>query len=299
MNGQQNPDMSEYYPQQRMPPGIGGPPNPNGGGNHALQDYQMQLMLLEQQNKKRLLMARQEQDNSGGMGHPSGPGGPGQAIPPGFAQGMSPQARPGPSPNPSDQMRRGTPKMGQSPLPDGTMPQQGSPAPNFDHNPIPQGVHPQFYNQQMKAQQEGMQMAANGPLMRPPNSNPAFGTGPVTAENLPRMRQQVSMQQNGINFAGGPPNMMHQPQPGQQGQQPPNMGTPQPGSMPPPPAPPAVGEATRTQSPSPAQTPNQPPTPSQTNKANPTKKKGAAKDNKVCCAQKLRLIRSEKELVNH
>jgi len=32
-------------------------------GNHALQDYQMQLMLLEQQNKKRLMMARQEQDN--------------------------------------------------------------------------------------------------------------------------------------------------------------------------------------------------------------------------------------------
>ena len=32
-------------------------------GNHALQDYQMQLMLLEQQNKKRLFMARQEQDN--------------------------------------------------------------------------------------------------------------------------------------------------------------------------------------------------------------------------------------------
>ena len=31
------------------------------GGNHALQDYQMQLMLLEQQNKKRLLMAKQEQ----------------------------------------------------------------------------------------------------------------------------------------------------------------------------------------------------------------------------------------------
>ena len=31
-------------------------------GNHALQDYQMQLILLEQQNKKRLLMARQEQD---------------------------------------------------------------------------------------------------------------------------------------------------------------------------------------------------------------------------------------------
>src|SRR5690606_11762344 len=34
-----------------------------GSGNHALQDYQMQLMLLEQQNKKRLIMARQVQDN--------------------------------------------------------------------------------------------------------------------------------------------------------------------------------------------------------------------------------------------
>ncbi len=45
-------------------------------GNHALQDYQMQLMLLEQQNKKRLMMARQEQDNiinnrsSGSSHHP-------------------------------------------------------------------------------------------------------------------------------------------------------------------------------------------------------------------------------------
>jgi hypothetical protein len=35
---------------------------PSGSGNHALQDYQMQLMLLEVQNKKRLLMARQELD---------------------------------------------------------------------------------------------------------------------------------------------------------------------------------------------------------------------------------------------
>jgi len=39
--------------EQKLPP---------QGGNHALQDYQMQLMLLEQQNKKRLMMARQEQD---------------------------------------------------------------------------------------------------------------------------------------------------------------------------------------------------------------------------------------------
>src|SRR5271155_341208 len=49
---------------QRMPsqPGMQGGPGAQGGGNHALQDYQMQLMLLEQQNKKRLMMARQEQD---------------------------------------------------------------------------------------------------------------------------------------------------------------------------------------------------------------------------------------------
>lgn len=38
---------------------------PEGGSNHALQDYQMQLMLLEQQNQKRLMMARREQDGGG------------------------------------------------------------------------------------------------------------------------------------------------------------------------------------------------------------------------------------------
>lgn len=38
------------------------PSSKRGGGNHALQDYQMQLMLLEQQNKKRLFMARKEID---------------------------------------------------------------------------------------------------------------------------------------------------------------------------------------------------------------------------------------------
>ena len=37
-------------------------------GNHAAQDYQMQLMLLEQQNKKRMLLARQEQDRLSGAG---------------------------------------------------------------------------------------------------------------------------------------------------------------------------------------------------------------------------------------
>ena len=42
--------------------------NQSSEGNHALQDYQMQMMLLEQQNKKRLLLARQEQDSSSGGG---------------------------------------------------------------------------------------------------------------------------------------------------------------------------------------------------------------------------------------
>ena len=37
-------------------------------GNHAAQDYQMQLMLLEQQNKKRMLLARQEQESLSGAG---------------------------------------------------------------------------------------------------------------------------------------------------------------------------------------------------------------------------------------
>ena len=33
-----------------------------GDGNHALQDYQMQLMLLEQQHKRRLLIAKKTQE---------------------------------------------------------------------------------------------------------------------------------------------------------------------------------------------------------------------------------------------
>jgi hypothetical protein len=63
---------AEFYAGNRMPGGgAGGAPmdgNPQAvtqTGNHALQDYQMQLMLLEQQNKKRLLLARQEQDHTG------------------------------------------------------------------------------------------------------------------------------------------------------------------------------------------------------------------------------------------
>lgn len=76
------------------------PAHPNSG-NHALQDYQMQLMLLEQQNKKRLLMARQEQDSM--LSPPNmPPAANGQSAP-----NMSPQGSRtgGPPPNLSEVKR--------------------------------------------------------------------------------------------------------------------------------------------------------------------------------------------------
>lgn len=88
--GAGGPDFYENHPQMMRAGAMGPNPGANGQpGNHALQDYQMQLMLLEQQNKKRLLMARQEQD---------GPG------PIGYAPNMSPSgSRGGPSPGPGGQ----------------------------------------------------------------------------------------------------------------------------------------------------------------------------------------------------
>ncbi|KAJ3482622.1 hypothetical protein NLG97_g7518 [Lecanicillium saksenae] len=118
-----------------------GPPGGNGqgaGSNHALQDYQMQLMLLEQQNKKRLMMARQEQDNLGGGAMPrEGPPGPNGQFP-----DTSPQAmRSGASPNPGDQMKRGTPQMNNSgipsPVPEGGQSRDSpNPAMNFMSNQL-------------------------------------------------------------------------------------------------------------------------------------------------------------------
>ncbi len=96
----------QFYNGDMAGMGRGMPQVPNGNGNHALQDYQMQLMLLEQQNKRRLMMARQEQDSitTRPDGQPMPPGQPG--LPP----GTSPQgSRTGASPNPSEQMKRGTP----------------------------------------------------------------------------------------------------------------------------------------------------------------------------------------------
>jgi hypothetical protein len=250
-------------PRPVMPAAPGQPQ-----GNHALQDYQMQLMLLEQQNKKRLLMARQEQDNMTGGPHAQPAGGA-----PVFPPSMSPSgSRAGPSPNPVDQMKRGTPKLNQqglpgSPMPDVSMQQQrGSPAPNmgFDHTQMPPGMPPQFFNAQMQQAPMGM---------RPPSSHPGFNGQQVTQQQMEQMRQNGAMQ-NGGPWRGGPPGMMQQGQPlGPMGNNP-----QQRNQMPPPPAP--AGEQPRAQEPSPSQSAQAPPTPNQGNKANP-KKKNTGKNDKV------------------
>lgn len=239
-------------------PRPGMPTNPPGApqqGNHALQDYQMQLMLLEQQNKKRLLMARQEQDNMSGPHQQGGVGAPA------FATAMSPQGnRAVPSPNPADPRNRGTPKVGQqgpgSPMPDGGMQQQrNSPAPGmqFDPNLAPPGMPPQFYQQ----------MPQN-PMMRPPSSHP----GPnFNNQQLAQQQQMEAMRpgqmQNGWR---GPPQQGMMP--GQQQMGGPMNQNPQQRPMPPPPAP---SEQPRPE-PSPSVSNQAPPTPVQGNKANPKKK---------------------------
>ena len=240
-----------------------GAPPPNGangaaGGNHALQDYQMQLMLLEQQNKKRLLMARQEQDTIGsgrsndGSGMPQGP----------FAPGMSPSgSRGGPSPGPGDR-KGGTPKLNQiglpgSPMPDGSM--RGSPA-AMGFNPMSQDLYGQM----------------NGNGMRPPPSshpggypNGQFNQNPMEA--MARAQAGQRAQVNGWQGPqGGQPPMMQQPQ----AQQPPQMGTPQQRNEMPPPQPPGATTNGRPNSP-PVQ-----PSPQPAAKANPKGKKDT-RDRKV------------------
>lgn len=229
----------------------------------------MQLMLLEQQNKKRLLMARQEQDNIGQGG----------AMGQQFAPSMSPQgSRQGPSPNPAEQMKRGTPQMGQKGLPAGNSPagmegvqgNRASPVPGFDPNGMGQ-----FY--------PGMNPQMAGAMGRPPSSHPQFAIPPgMTPQQIEVARRQQQFPGMMGHPQGGP--QMGQ-QPAQPGQQPQPMGTPrQPqGNMPPPPAPQAPNEQ-KTNPSSPNQAgQQQPPTPSQTTKALPNKggekKKAAA--NKV------------------
>ena len=249
------------------------------GGNHALQDYQMQLMLLEQQNKKRLLMARQEVDNH------LRPGEAPMAGQPGFPTGMSPQgSRSGPSPNPNDQMKRGTPKMGQvglpeSPMPDGSMPQaRGSPAAMHFAN-----MQPELF--------PGMKMAdgmagPNGVNMRPPSSHPGFNGAQLNQQQMEAMAraqgQNAGRMPNG-NWQQGPGGQAPMMPQLAQGQQPPQMGTPQQrNDMPPPQAPPAAGATNGRPEAAAAEAP---PTPSQTNKANPKKKNDAKEPRKVSIQQ--------------
>ncbi|OCL08722.1 hypothetical protein AOQ84DRAFT_292579 [Glonium stellatum] len=237
----------------RMPGGAPGQPQ----GNHALQDYQMQLMLLEQQNKKRLLMARQEQDNMSGPAHGQAPIGA-----PGFAPTMSPQgSRAGPSPNPNDQMKRGTPKLNQtglpgSPVPDGHMQQnRASPVPNgFDPIQMPPGVPPQYYGQ----------MPSNH-MRPPPSSHPGFNQQ-YNQQQIDQLARSAGRMPNGNTWPGAPPQMM----PSQGQQQGPMATAQQRSAMLPPPAPP-TGEPGRTNPPSPQ--PAAPPTPSQAAKPNPRNKK--------------------------
>ena len=262
--------------QAIMRGGVGGNAN---GGNHALQDYQMQLMLLEQQNKKRLLMARQEQET---ISRPDGQpmsGGPGYMSPSG--------SRSGPSPGPNEQMgkRVGTPKMGPSgmpgsPMPDGSMPQaRGSPA-------------PMSFNGQMPAEMytmNGMGVGPNG-IRLPPSSHP----GPMAAGGFPAAQAQQQMEAlraqaqatgrmpNGQQWPQGPPQgqpPMMQPN---QAQPPAQVGTPnQRNAMPPPQAVPAATGANGARPTSPAQ--GAPPTPQTTNKAAP-KKKDTKETRKVSAA---------------
>ncbi|MBE7180392.1 MAG: hypothetical protein INR71_04130 [Terriglobus roseus] len=206
-------------------------------------------------------------------GHPTG------AMAQQFAPSMSPSgSRQGPSPNPADQMKRGTPQMGQKGLPAGNSPagmegvqgSRASPAPPFDPSMAPQfypGVNPQ--------------MAGN--MQRPPSSYPGGFQIP------PNMTQQqaAEMQRRQQQFPG----MMGQPQPGQQmGQQPGQpqpqpMGTPRQAqnNMPPPPAPQATSDPkANPTSPNQGGQP-QPPTPSQQTKSIPKgNKKDKAPPNKVC-----------------
>ncbi|KAJ5707980.1 Transcriptional activator somA [Penicillium malachiteum] len=251
--------MGEYYgaPNGQMAPvrpGMAGAPN-GQHGNHALQDYQMQLMLLEQQNKRRLMMARQEQDTMGRDGSQM----PGQGLPP----GTSPGSRTGTSPNPTDQMKRGTPKMPQTGLPGSPSAadlgqNRGSPGSMNLNGQMPPEMAAQFF--------------PGAPNMRPPSSNPSSFSGPSMGQPLPANANRVASGQ------WQPGQMPPQHSPATQ----PQAGTPQDQrNMPPPQAPPgAAGNAGRAQE-SPAGG-NAPPTPQPPSKAAPKreKKKNAPKQSK-------------------
>jgi hypothetical protein len=278
-----------YYDPSNRATQPGAPPG-GPGGNHALQDYQMQLMLLEQQNKKRLMMARQEQDS---MTVPRGDGPPGPGVgqmPNGQQfQGTSPQGpRSIASPNPADQMKRGNPQMAggmPSPLPDGQS--RGSPSGGMNFNmpgaQMDPNMNPQFF-QKMGGMDPNMIGAGMPNNMRPPSSHPGPNFPNATPQQVAMARAQAQQQQAAQQGGWQGPNgqMVQQPQgPPQQA-----MGTPQQRAMPPPSAPTAGAPANGRTQPSSPQQGAAPPTPQQGNKAI-TKKKPEAKDNKTkvyfCC----------------
>ncbi|KAH0596583.1 hypothetical protein MHUMG1_05701 [Metarhizium humberi] len=283
---------------------MGGPggirPGPGGaqaaaGSNHALQDYQMQLMLLEQQNKKRLMMARQEQDTITGMpardgAAPGAPGQPGQGPNGQPFPEASPQAmRSGASPNPADQMKRGTPQMNNSgipsPVPEGGQSRDSpNPAMNFMGNQVDPNMAPHFF----KPGTDMTQAQMNG--MRPPSSHPGQ---PFNSQMNPQqmMAARQMQGQQGQQPGQGAPGQWQQgpngqpPQGMQQNQQ--VQGTPQPRPMGPPSAPAATANANSRTTASPQQAAAAPPTPSQGNKPAPKKKETkAAKEKRAAAAKK-------------
>ncbi|KAI1628983.1 hypothetical protein EDD37DRAFT_30971 [Exophiala viscosa] len=250
----------EMYRQQGMGnQQMQGTPGGGQSGNHALQDYQMQLMLLEQQNKKRLMMARQEQDNAVNRD-----GAPMVGMQPG---GMSPSgSRTGTSPNPADQMKR-TPQMGGMP---------GSPsAAEAMAGRSPAGMN--FMNGMPTSDfNPAMFMKDNQGMVVP--GGPNMGRPPTSMEMQQAMARQQQNRMAG-QFQGGQP-MVQQPSQGQ----PQPMGTPgQRNEMPPPQAP-VANSAQRNQPGSPQS--NAPPTPSTGNKPNPKSKKAKEDSNKKKPAKK-------------
>lgn len=282
----EGPGIANYYnPVENNRAQMAGQPGAPGG-NHALQDYQMQLMLLEQQNKKRLMMARQEQDNMSVPRNGENPGAPGGQMPNGQQfQGTSPQGpRSVNSPNPSDQMKRGNPQLPggmPSPLPDGQS--RGSPGGGMGY--MPGMDQPYFNNGKINGMDPNMVAVGMPNGMRPPpSSHPGPGFPPnmtqqqaVMARNMAQQQQQQQAQAAQQGGWQGPNGQMGQPPQGTPQQQ--NMGTPQQRAMPPPSAP-SAGPAANGRTPSSPQQGAAPPTPQQANKAI-TKKKTEAKDSKA------------------
>lgn len=213
--------MPDFY--ANTPNGVrGGGSAMSGTGNHALQDYQIQLMLLEQQNKKRLMMARQEQDQIAhhGDGQRRIEGQPGQ-----FQNAMSPGSRTAPSPQPGGKPNMtGTPKMptqigpGSPAAGEGQMggPMQQRPASAAGFNaPMGQDGHQMIYMKEQMGNALANPNMPNGPaMMRPPSSHPGqpFNSGMGQAEMQPQMNPNIMRPQPGGRGQSAPGSMWQQQQ---------------------------------------------------------------------------------------